>query len=187
MRPNSGLLAPGESTQIAICLQPFIYDPAEKNKHKFMVQTVFCEQENVNIETFWKEVTPEMLMDSKLRCVFEVPAQEQTRVGASGAETATFHNVSNNETHKAAQDGDVGDSLELQKATAEIQRLRQIESELRKEMLRVKDEKMGLLTSKTVAPQNRYAPPVDQPNTLFVVAIAVVVGLVGLLLGKFVL
>lgn len=85
-----------------------------------MVQTVFCEQENVNIETFWKEVTPEMLMDSKLRCVFEVPAQEQTRVGASGAETATFHNVSNNETHKAAQDGDVGDSLELQKATAEV-------------------------------------------------------------------
>lgn len=61
-----------------------------------------------------------MLMDSKLRCVFEVPAQEQTRVGASGAETATFHNVSNNETHKAAQDGDVGDSLELQKATAEV-------------------------------------------------------------------
>lgn len=140
MRPNSGLLAPGESTQIAskiknitpnkmsllnflktsVCLQPFIYDPAEKNKHKFMVQTVFCEQENVNIETFWKEVTPEMLMDSKLRCVFEVPAQEQTRVGASGAETATFHNVSNNETHKAAQDGDVGDSLELQKATAEV-------------------------------------------------------------------
>ena len=27
---------------VAVMLQPFDYDPNEKNKHKFMVQTMFC-------------------------------------------------------------------------------------------------------------------------------------------------
>lgn len=33
-----------------VCLQPFIFDPAEKNKHKFMVQTVFAPEGEVNLD-----------------------------------------------------------------------------------------------------------------------------------------
>lgn len=32
-------------------LQPFDYDPNEKNKHKFMVQTVFAPTEDPDMET----------------------------------------------------------------------------------------------------------------------------------------
>lgn len=50
VRPNSGILEPKNSIEIAICLQPFIFDPSEKNKHKFMVQTVFAPDGDVNLE-----------------------------------------------------------------------------------------------------------------------------------------
>lgn len=35
---------------VLVCLQPFIFDPAEKNKHKFMVQTVFAPEGDVNLD-----------------------------------------------------------------------------------------------------------------------------------------
>ncbi|XP_058064090.1 vesicle-associated membrane protein-associated protein B-like [Anopheles bellator] len=75
VRPNSGLLEPRESQEIAIVLQPFIFDSNEKNKHKFMVQSmVKPEDEEINLEDLWKKY-PEKLMDSKLRCVFDCPLE----------------------------------------------------------------------------------------------------------------
>ncbi|XP_037085759.1 vesicle-associated membrane protein/synaptobrevin-binding protein-like [Pollicipes pollicipes] len=76
VRPNQGILNPGASTNIAVMLQPFTYDPAEKNKHKFMVQTMFLpEGEHSDLETLWKNASPEQVMTSnKMRCVFEQPA-----------------------------------------------------------------------------------------------------------------
>lgn len=61
---------------LAVCLQPFIFDPAEKNKHKFMVQTVFAPDGDINLEQLWKDISPDQLMDSKLKCVFELPAEQ---------------------------------------------------------------------------------------------------------------
>ncbi|XP_052865455.1 vesicle-associated membrane protein-associated protein B-like isoform X2 [Anopheles cruzii] len=75
VRPNSGLLEPRESQEIAIVLQPFIFDSNEKNKHKFMVQSmVKPDDEEINLEDLWKKF-PEKLMDSKLRCVFDCPLE----------------------------------------------------------------------------------------------------------------
>jgi len=54
-------------------LQPFDYDPNEKSKHKFMVQTIFAPPNTSDMEAVWKEAKPDELMDSKLRCVFEMP------------------------------------------------------------------------------------------------------------------
>lgn len=63
-------------SDFSVCLQPFIFDPAEKNKHKFMVQTVFAPDEEYNLERLWKDINPEQLMDSKLKCVFELPPEQ---------------------------------------------------------------------------------------------------------------
>lgn len=57
-------------------MQPFLLDPAEKNKHKFMVQTVFAPEGDINIDQLWKEITSDQLMDSKLKCVFEIPVEQ---------------------------------------------------------------------------------------------------------------
>ncbi|KAG9347808.1 hypothetical protein JZ751_003823 [Albula glossodonta] len=56
-------------------LQPFDYDPNEKSKHKFMVQTTFAPSNVSDMEAVWKDAKPDELMDSKLRCVFELPSE----------------------------------------------------------------------------------------------------------------
>ena len=36
---------------IAVSLQPFEYDPQEKNRHKFMVQSMFAPEGDINPDT----------------------------------------------------------------------------------------------------------------------------------------
>ena len=36
---------------IAVSLQPFEYDPQEKNRHKFMVQSMFAPEGEINPDT----------------------------------------------------------------------------------------------------------------------------------------
>ncbi|XP_059884646.1 vesicle-associated membrane protein-associated protein A isoform X1 [Delphinus delphis] len=73
VRPNSGIIDPGLTVTVSVMLQPFDYDPNEKSKHKFMVQTIFAPPNISDMEAVWKEAKPDELMDSKLRCVFEMP------------------------------------------------------------------------------------------------------------------
>lgn len=133
VRPNSGILEPNSNIEIAsmcfnssqevssilniflilVCLQPFLFDPAEKNKHKFMVQTVYAPEGEINLEQLWKEITPEQLMDSKLKCVFELPVEQNEGVATEevskfSPKTALAAAVTNNaveaELQKAAQE-----------------------------------------------------------------------------------
>ncbi|RXN02391.1 vesicle-associated membrane protein-associated protein A-like [Labeo rohita] len=75
VRPNSGIIDPGATLAISVMLQPFDYDPNEKSKHKFMVQTIFAPAAITDTEAMWKDAKPDELMDSKLRCVFELPSE----------------------------------------------------------------------------------------------------------------
>lgn len=77
VRPNCGILEPKDTIEITIVLQPFIFEAAEKNKHKFMVQSMIMPEGDVHIETVWKDCNPQNLMDSKLRCVFELPEEKE--------------------------------------------------------------------------------------------------------------
>ncbi|PIO28782.1 hypothetical protein AB205_0162770, partial [Aquarana catesbeiana] len=58
-------------------LQPFDYDPNEKSKHKFMVQSIFAPSDITDMEAVWKDAKPDDLMDSKLRCLFELPTENE--------------------------------------------------------------------------------------------------------------
>ncbi|XP_076847415.1 VAMP (vesicle-associated membrane protein)-associated protein A, like isoform X1 [Brachyhypopomus gauderio] len=81
VRPNSGSVDPGSSLTISVMLQPFDYDPNEKSKHKFMVQTIFAPSAIADTESMWKDAKPDELMDSKLRCVFEMPSENDKMFG----------------------------------------------------------------------------------------------------------
>lgn len=49
VRPNNGIVEPKQTATIAVMLQPFDVDSqAEKNKHKFMVQTMFAPEGEIN-------------------------------------------------------------------------------------------------------------------------------------------
>lgn len=77
VRPNCGILEPKDTIEITIVLQPFIFEAAEKNKHKFMVQSMIMPEGDVHIDSVWKDCNPANLMDSKLRCVFELPEEKE--------------------------------------------------------------------------------------------------------------
>lgn len=76
-----------------------------------MVQTVFAPEGDVNLDQFWKDISPDQLMDSKLKCVFELPAEQ---------------NETQEEPLKASPKAPVqaaitnSDETELQKATQEV-------------------------------------------------------------------
>lgn len=72
VRPNSGIIEPNSQSVVSVMLQPFEYDPAEKNNHKFMVQSMYAPAGNFELEQLWKDTQPSQLMDSKLKCVFEM-------------------------------------------------------------------------------------------------------------------
>ena len=48
VKPNSGVIEAGGEMAVAVSLQPFDYDPTDKNKHKFMVQSMFAPDGEVN-------------------------------------------------------------------------------------------------------------------------------------------
>uniref|UniRef100_A0A8C7L862 Vesicle-associated membrane protein-associated protein A n=1 Tax=Oncorhynchus kisutch TaxID=8019 RepID=A0A8C7L862_ONCKI len=84
VRPNSGIIDAGATVTISVMLQPFDYDPNEKSKHKFMVQSIFAPPNESELDAMWKDAKPDDLMDSKLRCVFDLPPENGRVVISSG-------------------------------------------------------------------------------------------------------
>uniref|UniRef100_A0A4W5JS73 Vesicle-associated membrane protein-associated protein A n=1 Tax=Hucho hucho TaxID=62062 RepID=A0A4W5JS73_9TELE len=50
VRPNSGIIDAGATVTVSVMLQPFDYDPNEKSKHKFMVQSIFVPPEESELD-----------------------------------------------------------------------------------------------------------------------------------------
>ncbi|EDW53217.1 GM12317 [Drosophila sechellia] len=194
VRPNIGKITPFRSTQVEICLQPFVYDQQEKNKHKFM----------------WKELEPEQLMDAKLKCVFEMPSAEANAEntsgggavgggtgaaggGSAGANTSSASaealesklKLSIEDKLKPSNLLDTSESLEA--LSGEINALRECNSELRRENLHLKDQITRYRSSPAVKQVNEpYAPVLAEKQIpVFYIAVAIAAAIVSLLLGKF--
>ena len=130
-------------------LQPFEYDPAEKNKHKFMVQSMFAPDGEINQDTLWKEIDPNELMDSKLRCVFAMPAgQEQNNTEEPKFEARIQATATPVVPVKAESD-------QMSAAMVEIRKLNDSLSQLRQETIMLKEETLRL---------KRIAASSDKPN-----------------------
>lgn len=81
VRPNCGTIEPGKKIKIAIMLQPNDDTPSDRNKHKFMVQSILVEDSRTfSIDNIWAETKPEDIMDSKLRCVFQMPETKENPI-----------------------------------------------------------------------------------------------------------
>ncbi|XP_022668376.1 vesicle-associated membrane protein/synaptobrevin-binding protein-like isoform X2 [Varroa jacobsoni] len=87
VRPNCGVIDPKQTVTVQVMLQPFEYDPNERNKHKFMVQSMIAPEGPINHDIIWKDAPKEQLMDSKLRCVFELPGDEDEAMASSQVTT----------------------------------------------------------------------------------------------------
>ncbi|XP_030903484.1 vesicle-associated membrane protein-associated protein B/C isoform X1 [Melopsittacus undulatus] len=140
VRPNSGIIDAGTSINVSVMLQPFDYDPNEKSKHKFMVQSMFAPADTSDMEAVWKEAKPEELMDSKLRCVFELPAEndkphdiEINKIVSTTA-TKTDSSVMSKSISSSLDDTEVKKIMEdYKRLQVEVQRLREENKQFKEE------------------------------------------------------
>uniref|UniRef100_A0A8B9YT28 Vesicle-associated membrane protein-associated protein A n=1 Tax=Bos mutus grunniens TaxID=30521 RepID=A0A8B9YT28_BOSMU len=132
VRPNSGIIDPGLTVTVSVMLQPFDYDPNEKSKHKFMVQTIFAPPNISDMEAVWKEAKPDELMDSKLRCVFEMP-NENDKLNDMEPSKAVPLNA-------AKQDGPVPKPHSVSLSDTETRKLVEECKRLQGEMMKLSEE-----------------------------------------------
>ncbi|KAH8270984.1 hypothetical protein KR044_008083, partial [Drosophila immigrans] len=211
VRPNIGKIPRHCTTHVEICLQPFMYDQQEKNKHKFMVQCVLAPQDAdlSDLNKLWKELEPDQLMDAKLKCVFEMPPSESNAENNSGGNSANAGggssvganataNQSTAESLKSdapklsieEQTSNLSDAtVHIETLAAELKDIRDLNSELRKENLHLKDQITRYRSSPATKQINESYTPVlaEKQIPIFYIAIAIAAAFFGLLLGKFLL
>ncbi|KAK1157648.1 vesicle-associated membrane protein-associated protein B-like [Acipenser oxyrinchus oxyrinchus] len=190
VRPNSGVLDSGTSVDVSVMLQPFDYDPNEKSKHKFMVQSLMAPDNVTDMEGVWKEAKPEELMDSKLRCVFELPSENEkthdqnkiTSTSASKSESSSLFKSASS----ALDDSEVKKILEeCKRLQAEVQRLRDENKQIKEdEGLRMR--RSAPVTGSPSGGANAALVKEEGPTTRLL-ALAVLFLILGVIIGKLVL
>ncbi|KAK2900351.1 hypothetical protein Q8A67_008466 [Cirrhinus molitorella] len=193
VRPNSGIIEPGATLVISVMLQPFDYDPNEKSKHKFMVQTIFAPANTTDMEIMWKDAKPDELMDSKLRCVFELPSEnDKVNDVDSVSKSVPVLNSSKVDGPMAAKSASAAlDDSEMKKIAEECKRLQTEVSKLNDENRQLKDEGLRLrkfqrsdyASSNSSSAMSRESKAGSLPSLLVVIAAI----FIGFFLGKFVL
>jgi hypothetical protein len=106
-----------------------------------MVQSLIAPDGEINAEQLWKDVSPEQLMDAKLRCTFELPEEKMKEGNVSQLTSQMLKNESMNESLQTS----VGDGVaaknndnDFVRATAEVRDLREENSKMRQENLELK-------------------------------------------------
>lgn len=188
VRPNSGVIDAGASINVSVMLQPFDYDPNEKSKHKFMVQSMFAPPDTSDMEAVWKEAKPEDLMDSKLRCVFELPAENDK---PHDVEITKMIPTSASKTEAAAVTAksltSSLDDAEVKRVMEECKRLQEEVQRLREESRQLKEED-GLRMRKAVQSNSPVttlaAAGKEEGLSARLLALVVLFFIVGVIIGK---
>ncbi|KAG7472858.1 hypothetical protein MATL_G00113630 [Megalops atlanticus] len=194
VRPNSGVIDAGTSINVSVMLQPFDYDPNEKSKHKFMVQSMLAPNDMTDMEAVWKEVKPEELMDTKLRCVFEMPSENEK---PHDIETNKVHAASVLKSESASLAKSASSSLddsEVKKIMEEFKRLQTEVQRLREENKQMREDD-GLRMRKS-APVSSPQPASssssvsvmrDEGPGTRILALSVLFFVIGVIIGKLLL
>ncbi|XP_051915311.1 vesicle-associated membrane protein-associated protein B-like isoform X2 [Hippocampus zosterae] len=177
VRPNSGIIDAGTSINVSVMLQPFDYDPNEKSKHKFMVLSMLAPYDMTDMEGVWKEAKPEELMDSKLRCAFEMPLENDKATEYASLPVASSASLDDGEGKKIME--------EYKRLQADVQRLREENKQIR--------ENDGLRKRKLAAAAADSSPSSsvmaslatrDEGLSTRVVALCVLFFVIGVIIGK---
>ncbi|XP_034744893.1 VAMP (vesicle-associated membrane protein)-associated protein A, like [Etheostoma cragini] len=192
VRPNSGVIDAGATVIISVMLQPFDYDPNEKSKHKFMVQTIFAPSNVSDMDSLWKDAKPDDLMDSKLRCVFELPSENDKVNDVEATKGAPVTNSAKADSSAATVPLSASmDDTEMKKVLEKCRRLQTEMNKLADENRQLKDDGMRMrkvprsdhMTSNSASLLGREASTASLPSLLVVLAAI----FIGFFLGKFIL
>ncbi|XP_026866551.1 vesicle-associated membrane protein-associated protein B/C isoform X4 [Electrophorus electricus] len=169
VRPNSGVIDAGTSINVSVMLQPFDYDPNEKSKHKFMVQSLMAPPDMTDMEGVWKDAKPEELMDSKLRCVFEMPNENE--------KTSMVSSLDDGEVKRIME--------ECKRLQMEVQRLREENKQIRQEDDGLRMRKSTVMTSQHSSPSSVTVK--EESLSIRVIALIVLFFVIGVIVGKLLL
>ncbi|XP_055748821.1 vesicle-associated membrane protein-associated protein B-like isoform X1 [Salvelinus fontinalis] len=192
VRPNSGIIDAGTSVNVSVMLQPFDYDPNEKSKHKFMVQSVLAPYDMTDMEGVWKEAKPEELMDSKLRCAFELPL-ENDKIHDSESNTNVSSAPVKPELSSLPKSASSSlDDGEVKKITEECKRLQMEVQRLREENKQIREDdglRKRKVTSMVSSPHSSSSQAMTKEEGLStrVLALCVLFFVIGVIIGKLVL
>ncbi|XP_028659527.1 vesicle-associated membrane protein-associated protein A-like [Erpetoichthys calabaricus] len=192
VRPNSGIIDPGTTVVVSVMLQPFDYDPNEKSKHKFMVQTIFAPPNITDMEAVWKDAKSDDLMDSKLRCIFELPSENEKVNDIEPSKATPVLNSSKQDGPSMPKPTSMSlDDTEMRKLVEECKRLQSEVVKLSDENRQLKDE--GLRMRK-VTRQDNMVPNTgglmgrdNSSNSLPSLLVVIAAIFIGFFLGKFIL
>lgn len=197
VRPNSGVIESGATVTISVMLQPFDYDPNEKSKHKFMVQTIFAPPNVSDMDSLWKDAKPDDLMDSKLRCVFELPSendvkeeskQEMNDVDVTKA--APVMNSAKGDMPSAAKPVSASlDDSEMKKVLEECKRLQSEMGKLSEENRQLKEDGLRMRKPARSDHVTSNSTVLHQGSSTSLPSLLVVIAaiFIGFFLGKFIL
>jgi len=185
VRPNAGILEPGNHLSIAVVFQPCELEPTA-NKHKFMVQALYVPDGEVNMDALWKDVDQTNLMDTKLRCTFEMPADATSQNDLNAVQEekvarSKLEDVSakpSKQSDENARSGDAGRPQESQ-LKAENARLKEEVERLRRQLKSRMESGEPMLGMATAA-----SPPAQ---TMLFIVLAIIIALASLVIGKFIL
>jgi len=182
VRPNAGVIESGSNLSIAVVLQPFEMD-SSANKHKFMVQAIFAPDGEVNQDELWKAAPSSSVMETKLRCTFEVPSEatNEHEVSSSPEDKVRIkHERDYETTTKPARQSN---NQPTEEHNGDDRQLKLELMQLKEENDRLKRKLKARLESGEVM-QSAISPP--SQSMLFLV-MAIIMLMVGLLAGKFAL
>uniref|UniRef100_A0A1A7X0M2 Vesicle-associated membrane protein-associated protein A n=1 Tax=Iconisemion striatum TaxID=60296 RepID=A0A1A7X0M2_9TELE len=190
VRPNSGVIDAGASITISVMLQPFDYDPNEKSKHKFMVLTIFAPPNVSDMDSLWRDAKSDELMDSKLRCVFELPSDNDKVNDIEATRSAPVMNSVKAEPTSAAMPV-AADDAEMKKLLERCKRLQSEVNKLSEENRQLKEEGIRMrkmprsdhMTSNSTNVLGRENGVAFLPSLLVVIAAI----FIGFFSGKFIL
>lgn len=189
VRPNSGIIDAGTSINVSVMLQPFDYDPNEKSKHKFMVQSMLAPPDMTDMEGVWKEAKPEELMDSKLRCVFEMPVENEKTHDMESNKMSSSLLKSDSSVLPPKSMSSTLDDGEVKKIMEECKRLQMEAQRLREENKQIREDD-GFRMRKSNVMSSQHASvgmKKDEGLSARTVALIVLFFVVGVIVGKLVL
>uniref|UniRef100_A0A3Q3BM33 VAMP (vesicle-associated membrane protein)-associated protein B and C n=2 Tax=Haplochromini TaxID=319058 RepID=A0A3Q3BM33_HAPBU len=189
VRPNSGIIDAGTSINVSVMLQPFDYDPNEKSKHKFMVQSMLAPPDMTDMEGVWKEAKPEELMDSKLRCVFEMPTENEKTHDMESNKMMSSSSLKSESSLPVKSMSSTLDDGEVKKIMEECKRLQMEAQRLREENKQIKeDDGLRMRKSNIMSPQHpSVAMKKEEGMSARTVALIVLFFVMGIIVGKLVL
>jgi len=199
VRPNAGILNASQSANIAVVFQPCELEPTA-NKHKFMVQALFAPDGDgqIDMDSLWKDVDNTKLMDTKLRCTFELPESSanqndlNSEPEAKPSRAKSEYNqesepVTKNQNQKVSFDeahgtSDAAARLSVQQETIQLrQENGQLKDEIDRLRRQLKSRELSSGFSSGVVAQNAGPPAIPMVQIIM----ALVVLLFGLIIGKF--